>query len=277
MRVGIVRSDIGKVYLADVENRSQRNFSSQPAGQSRNFEKPTDAKLLAVLNAKAILSAKGDNTSATSNTTGGNNVLRIRTSSTSAYSVLTVTSNAALPKATLVADLNTAFANAGLPLRARLTTSGADTNKVTIDTVAPNSGPTGYLQIDTAANGSTLNALLHSGWAVSPPTLTGLSVAALKTAAYPSATTIDVSTGTLSGLSTFVSMLLTERQALEAAIADSIAPSLVETGPVLLSFVHGQLSKLRSTAFQPGGARIGLPAGVAVAVVESDGSTPFTV
>lgn len=275
MRVGVVRSDISKVYLSDVENRAQRNFSSEPAGQSRNFAKPTDAQLTAVLNAKAILSAKGDNTSATSNTTGGNNVLRIRTT-TGSYTVINVTSNAALPKATLVAELNTAFASAGLPLVATLL-SGGDANKVQIDTVAPNSGPSAKLQIDTAANGSTLNALLHSGWAVAPPNLTGLAVSALKAAVYPTGTTINVASATITALSTFADMQAAAQTALVAAVADAVAPSLVETGPVLLSFAYGQLSKLRSSSFQPGGARIGLPAGVAVAIVDDDGSTPFTL
>ena len=49
MRVAIVRSDIGKIYLADVENTSQRNFSSESSGQSRYLAKPTDAALIAVL------------------------------------------------------------------------------------------------------------------------------------------------------------------------------------------------------------------------------------
>lgn len=275
MRVGIVRSDIGKVYLADVENRSQRNFSSQPAGQSRSFGKPTDARLLVLLNSLAVLSAKGANTSATVNTTGGNNVLRVRTT-TGSFTVITVTSNAALPKATLAAELNTAFVNAGLKLVATVLTGG-DANKIQIDTVAPNAGPAGRLELDTAANGSTLNALLSAGWAASPPALTGLSLAALKAAVYPTGTTIDVSSGTITALSTFADMQATAQTALVAAIADEVAPSLVETGPVLLSFAYGQLSKLRSTSFQPGGARVGLPAGVAVAIVTNDGSTPYTL
>jgi hypothetical protein len=276
MRVGIVRSDIAKVYLADVENRAQRNFSSEPAGQSRYFVKPTDNGLLAVLNAKAILSAKGDNASATSNTTGGNNVLRIRASATAAYTVIVVTSNAALPKATLVAEINTALVNAGLPIVATLLTGG-DANKVQFDTVVPNSGPNAKLQIDTTANGSTLNAALHSGWAASPPNLSGMSVATLKAAVYPTGTTINVASGTITALSTFASMQAAAQTSLVTAVQDAVAPSLVETGPVLLSFAYGILSKLRSTAFQPGGARIGLPAGVAAAIVQNDGSTAYTL
>jgi len=276
MRVGIVRSDIGKVYLSDVENRSQRCFSSEPAGQSRNFVKPTDAALLAVLNSKAVLSAKGDNASATSNTTGGNNVLRIRTSATAAYTVITVTSNAALSKAQLVAEVNAGLLNAGLLVTATLLT-GADANKVQFDTVAPNSGPSAALQIDTTANGSTLNAALHSTWAAGPPNLAGLPVASLKSAVYPTGTTINVASATITSLSTFASMQAAAQTALVTAVQDAVAPALVETGPVLLSFVYGVLSKLRSTAFQPGGARIGLPAGVAAAIVANDGSTVFTL
>ncbi len=276
MRVGFVRSDIGKIYLADVENRSQRNFSSQPAGQSRNFGKPTDAQILALLNTYAVLSAKGNNTSATSNTTGGNNVLKIRTSTSAAFTSITVTSNASLPKAQLASELNTAFANAGLALKATVL-SGGDANKVQIDTVAPNAGPNAHLEIDTTSNGSTLNAAIHSSWAVSPPNLSGASVSTVKAAVYPTASTVDVSSGTITGLSTFASLQSAAQTALVTAVQDLVAPSLVETGPVLLSFAYGQLSKLRSSSFRPGGARVGLPAGVAVAIVENDGSTPFTL
>lgn len=276
MRVGIVRSDIGKVYLSDVENRSQRCFSSEPAGQSRNFAKPTAAQLTAVLAAKAILSAKGDNASATSNTTSANNVLRIRASATAAYTVITVTSNAALAKAALVAELNAALVNAGLPIVATLLTGG-DANKVQFDTVAPNAGPTAKLQIDTTANGSTLNAALHSTWAGSPPNLSGMALATLVAAVYPSATTINVASATIVALSTFSSMQAAAQLALVTAVQDAVAPALVETGPALLSFAYGVLSKLRSTGFQPGGARIGLPAGVAAAIVANDGSTVFTL
>jgi hypothetical protein len=276
MRVGIVRSDIGKVYLSDVESRSQRCFSSEPAGQSRNFAKPSDAQLLAVLNAKAILSAKGDNASATSNTTSGNNVLRIRASATASYTVITVTSNASLAKAQLVSEINTALVNAGLPIVATLL-SGADANKVQFDTVAPNSGPGAKLQIDTTANGSTLNAALHSTWAGSPPNLSGMALATLQAAVYPSATTINVASATITALSTFASMQAAAQLSLVTSVQDAVAPALVETGPALLSFAYGVLSKLRSTSFQPGGARIGLPAGVAAAIVANDGSTVFTL
>jgi hypothetical protein len=43
-----------------------------------------------------------------------------------------------------------------------------------------------------------------------------------------------------------------------------------------LSFAQGKLSEMVKTTFQPGGARAGLPAGIAVAVLEDDGVTVYT-
>lgn len=269
MRVAFVRTDIpSHLYLSDVENRSQRDFSSEPAGQSRYFHKPSDTELTAVLNSYAFLSVRGSNTAATVDTTGGNNVLSIKASASAGFTSITLTSNAALAKTQIVTELNTAFANAGLLLRASI----QGTNQVQIDTVAPNSGPNGYIRIN--ANGtSTINTIVG----FTAATTTGLSVSSLKAAVYPTATTVNVSTATITALSTFTTMPSASQTALVAAIADLVAPSLVETGPVLLSFAYGSLSKLRSSTFRPGGARIGLPAGVAVACVENDGSTPFTI
>ncbi len=272
MRVAIVRSDIARVYLSDVENRSQRNFSSEPVGQSRYFIKPVDAAILAMLNSYALLSAVGNNASATYNTTS-NKTIRIRTKASNSFTQFDVTSDAALPKATLAADLNTGFVNAGLPVRA----SVVGTNQIQLDTVAPNSGPTAHLELDTNGNGSTLNVAMHSGWPASPPNLDGLSVAALKTAVYPSATTVDVSSATVYALSTWTNLQAVPKAALLAAVQDLIAPKLIETGPVLLSFAYGILSKLRVASFQPGGARAGLPAGIGAAIVTDDGSTAFSL
>lgn len=161
MRVAIVRTDLGHLYLDDVENTSQRHFSSEPAGQSRYFHRPSDAELTAVL-------AK--------------------------YGITTAT----------------------------------------------------------------------------------LSLATLRAAVYPSATTVNVAPATLTALAGITALTATQA-ACVADLQNLIAPSLVETGPALLSFAYGKLSKLRSAAFQPGAGRSGLPAGIAVAIVANDGSTAFTL
>jgi len=172
MRVAALRTDIGHLYLDDVENRSQKNFSSEPAGQSRYFHVPTDAELTTVLASFGI-------------------------------------------------------------------------------------------------------------------TLTTLPLATLRTAVYGGATapftSVDVSSATLVALAGISALVGAVQTACVTALQNLIAPSLVETGPVLLSFVYGKLSKLSAVTFQPGSpfpeteTRLGYAATAAVAVVENDGNTPYSV
>lgn len=269
MRVGIVRSDIGKIFLNDVESRSQRCFSKEPPGQALYLHKPTDAELLAVLDGYANLTIRGSDTNATVDTTVANGTkLNIRTSSTAAFTQVTVTSNAALPKTQIVTELNAGFTAAGLPLVARI----SGTNQLTIDTTTM--GPTAYVEISAALPSA---GALHTVLGLAAAATTGLSVAALQAAVYPSAVTIDVSAATINALSTFALMTTAAQTALDEAVADAVAPHLVETGMALLSFAYGNLSKMRVASFWPGGVRSGIPAGIAAAIVADDGSTPFTV
>lgn len=275
MRVGFVRTDLsanspnGRLYLSDVENTSQRNFSSEPKGQSRYFHKPTDAELLTVLNGIASLTIRGTDVAASVDTTVANGTkLNIRTSPTASFTQVLVSSNAALAKTTIVTQLNADFVAAGLGLVARI----SGTNQITIDTTAK--GPNAYVEISATLPSA---GALHTVLGFTAGATTGLSVAALKTAVYPTATTVNVSTATIAALSSFSLMIPATQAALVLAIADAVAPRLVETGQALLSFAYGALSKLRSATFQPGGARIGLPAGIAAAIVADDGSTPFTL
>lgn len=269
MRVGIVRSDINKIFLNDVESRSQRCFSKEPPGQTMYLHKPTDAELLAVLNSVANLTIRGSNTDATIDTTVANGTkLNIRTSSTAAYTQVTVTSSATLTKAQVVIDLNAAFLAAGLALHARL----SGTNQVTIDTTTK--GPGAYVSVSA---GSPSTAALHTQLGIAASATSGMSVATLKTAVYPTSVTIDVAPATINALSTFSLMTTTAQTALDNAIADAVAPHIVETGMALLSFAYGNLSKMRATSFWPGGTRSGLPAGICAAIVKDDGSTPFTI
>jgi hypothetical protein len=272
MRVGIVRSDIGKLYLSDVENKSQRNFSSQPKGQSRYLSKPTDAQLATMLGTVAFLTKLGSVGAATFNTAGTANgtKLNIKTAAAQPFMQVIVTSGAAVPIATIVADLNRGFVNAGLGLHAR-----ADaTNHVAIDTTTK--GPGAYLEISAASPSA---GALHTVLGLATAALNGLTVAALKTAVYPTAVTINVSSATILAIptSTFSLMASTDQAALVTAIANIIAPRLVETGFALRSFAYGVISKVASATYQPGGVRIGLPVGIGAAVVADDGSTPFTL
>jgi hypothetical protein len=354
MKVGIVRADIGHIYLQDVENSSQRDFSSQPYGQSRYFHMPTDTEIQAQLNLYAFLTVQGTDMGATANTTVANGTkLNIKASAAAPFTQVVVTSGAAVTKTQIVSDLNGQFAFYGLPLVARI----SGTNQVTIDTTL--GGANAYLSISAASpSAGTLQNVLGLG----TPTLTPLAMATLKNAVYVGVTAIAGQTGaaasisnpngvtatvtgltgmtasavgqaltisssstpgnngtfwitqylsstsvvianpdaatdssgavhwaqytyvgvnvapaTINALSTFTYLSSTAQTNLDNAIANIIAPSLVETGQVLLSFFSGNLSKYISPNFQPGNTRSGLPAGVAAAIVHDDGMTPFTI
>jgi formaldehyde-activating enzyme involved in methanogenesis len=219
------------------------------------------------------LAATGTDTNAAVDTqTGPNTDLLIRALPGASFTTISVTSGLAVPKTTIRDDLNTAFALNGLPFSA----SVVGTNQLRItSTVA---GPAAYLEIDTNVL-STLNDVV--GYAAGGVVLAGSSYAALlaavQAAVYPAPTTIDVSAATIVGSDPgFALLSAPDQAALAAAVADLVAPQLVETGLVELSFVQGILSELIDPTFQPGGARAGLPAGVAAAVVENDGVTPYT-
>lgn len=176
MRVAVVRSDVGNVYLNDVENSSQRCFSSEPYGQSRYLSKPSDSALQAV-----------------------------------------------------------------------------------ISSLIPTSG---------------------------------VSLSNLKNAIYPESNSgVDVRAATLTALGSVSSLPNAKKEAWVKAIQDLVAPLLVETGPVLLSFAYGTLSKLSSSSYQPGAqwdaykqewvpnARAGSVwyAGKAVVCLSSDNYTDFSL
>lgn len=270
MRIGMVRTDIAHVYLSDVENASQRDFSSQPKGQSLYLVHPTDAQLTAVLNKYALATLLGTNTS-TFNTTGGNNTkLNIRTSASAAYQQVTVRSGASVTAAQIVTDLNLAFKSAGIAALARV----AGTS-VAIDTVL--GGPNVNLSLSA---GTPSTATLQTVLGLSTVAVPGVTLATLKAAIYPTATTVNVASATvaaLGGATGLINLSTAELASLVGAVQALVAPRLVETGPVLRSFAYGILSKLASSGFRPGGIRAGLPAGVACEVLNDDGVTPYVL
>lgn len=276
MRIGVVRDDMGRgLHLDDLMPRNQYPYASQVAGQSRVIRKPSDAELAAAIGSyPAPAATTGTDTNANVDTSV-NDTLRIRTSPSATYTVIAVTAGAATAKTTIRNDLNAAFTSNSLPLVADI----VGTNQIRIRTTSPNVGPSAYLQIDSVANGSTLNTPLGFavGGVVATGTATSTLVTDVKTAVYPTAVTIDVSQATVvAANAAFAGLSAGDQAALTAAIAELVAPYFVPTGDVLNSFANGKLSVLRVAAFRPDGDRAGYPTGIAVAAVEDDGSTPFT-
>jgi hypothetical protein len=217
---------------------------------------------LATFKAAAYVNTNTSGASATAGAyaiiAGVSDVLKIRTSTASPFTTITATAGGAVTAAQLAADLNKKFKAAGLAI----TASYDVTNHMIFTTVFPAAGPGSVVSIDTAANGSTLTNLLGS-WTA------GFVNAA--------ATGVFVDSATLNKLGTWTSMQTAHQTTFYTAIRDLICPRFVETGPVLLSYVYGEFSKLRSQSFQPGGARIGLAAGPAAQFLVDDGSAVFTI
>ena len=78
-----------------------------------------------------------------------NNTLRIRVTSTSAFTVITVTSGASTSKSQIVSDLSAVVTSMGLSVES------TSSNQIRIW------GSTGYIEVDTLVNGSTLNTVIE--------------------------------------------------------------------------------------------------------------------
>lgn len=274
MRFGIVRTDMGRgLHLDDVLSRNQYEYASGVPGQTRVVRRPEAAELAAVIAGfGATILLLGTDTAATVDTST-NDTLRIRANS-GPYVAIAVTAGAGTAKTLIRDDLNTAFLANDLPFVA----SVEGTNQIQITSIAPNVGPSAVIDIDTFALGSLLNTPLGLA---DGATVTGTAAATLLTdlqaAVYPTSTTIDVSEATIVGSNAaFGTLSAGDQTLLATGIADLVAPYFVETGLMQLSFVQGKLSEMVKATFRPGGARAGLPAGIAVAVLEDDGSTAYT-
>lgn len=274
MRFGVVRTDMGRgVHLDDVLSRNQYPYASGVPGQTRVVRQPTDAELnAAIAGYGGTILLLGTEQSASVDTST-NDTLRIRANS-GPYVDIVVTGGGTTAKTVIRDDLNTGFLANDLPFLASI----EGTNQIQITSIAPNVGPTAVIDIDTFANGSLLNTPLGlSDGATVTGTASATLLADVKTAVYPTSVTIDVSESTVVGSNAaFGTLSAGDQTALTADIADLVAPSFVETGLMQLSFTQGKLSEMVKTTFQPGGARAGLPAGIAVAVLEDDGSTAYT-
>ncbi len=265
MRLATLRSDIGPFFVADIESRSQRCFSSEPPGQTRYFALPSAASFSALLAENAPVTLLGTN-AGDFNTAAGANVLVIKDSATGSNKTITVTAGAAVTAATIVTDLNAGFTTNGLRLVARATSG----DEIAIDTTGTNQGESAYIKVDST---STLETVLGLGTgAITGVDMTSDLLAAIYTGTSPLYTAADLQSATILGESTFSDLSDAGQAALVSAIQDFLAPSLVETGPVLLSYVYGQISKFAATSFQPGGERAGYDAGAAFAVLDDDGA-----
>lgn len=276
MRVGVIRGDLpGPLYLGDLEPVSRYNPSTEPRGQEIYVSRPTVAEVEAVLadpsvGAGAVLEGSDISGNFPITINGTNDDLRIRTSATAAYTVVSIAQAAYANLDALLAALNTALAGTGVTARAG-TGSGS---RVALE--SNTKGVASYLQNDTAANGSTANTPLGlaNGAARTMPT-----AAAFITALLPVGGPLDVEDATINAVGATTNAnalsLIPSARGTQAALADAVAPQFADTPVAIESFQVGMIAGYRSANYNPD-PRQGLSNGAAIVVVQDDGSTAFS-
>ncbi len=279
MRVGVIRGDLpGPVFLADLESISRRNPPTEPPGQEAYVSRPTVAELEAVLSSSTVGAGaviEGSDIVGTFPITinAANDDLKVRTSSTAAYTTVLVPNAVYATLASLLAALNTVLGPLGIVAR-QGTGSGS---RVAIE------GPYGvssYIGVDSVVGGSVANTPL--GFGALALVRTQLSAATIITGTLPVAGPLDVSTATLDALGATTAAgalaLIPSARGTHEALADAIAPQFIETTVAIDCFLVGYLSDLLNVNFTPDSRRVPpLTPGPAVTVVEDDGVTLFSV
>lgn len=275
MRLGIIRGDLpGPVFL-NLEPISQYNPPTEPRGQEVYVSRPTVAEVTSVL-ANATTGAgaivRGADLTATFPITinAANDDLKVRTSAAVGYTTVLVPNAIYATITTLIAAVNVALTGTGITA-----IQAAGTNRLGLEGAH---GVASYVGVDSVAGGSVANTPLGLGAAALVRTMP--SAADYITACLPVGGPLDVSVATINGVgagtnANALSLVPTTRGTQEA-LADAVAPQLVETPTVIDSFLTGQISELRNALFNPDSRRRPpLVAGAAATVVQDDGVTLF--
>jgi len=280
MRVGIIRGDLpGPVFLADLEPVSRYNPAIEPRGQERYVGRPTTAEIEAALSdsatgAGAVLN--GSDISATfplTITLGVDDDLLVRLSATpTAFTTATIAAAVYADLASLIVAVNAALATAGLAITCRENVAG---NGVALE--SDTYGVDSYIENDLDAN-STANPPLGL---TSASTRDMPAAGDFITDCLPVGGPLDVSTVTVNAVGAVTNAnalsLIPAARGTVTAIADALAPQLIETSAAIDSFLVGNIADLLSASYNPDPRRQpALVNGPAIEVVADDGSTTFT-
>jgi hypothetical protein len=277
MRVGVIRGDLpGPVFLADLEPVSRYNPSTEPRGQEVYISRPTVAEIEGVLASSTVgagATLNGGDISATFPLaiTGVNDDLKLRLSAApTAFTTVIIPNAVYATLAALVAAVNSVTTPIGVLARTNVAGNGIALESLT-------RGVTSYLENDSIAGGSVANGplLLADGVVrTMPPATTYI------TTTLPIGGPLNVSAALINGIgvgtaSTALTFIPTARGTTEA-VADAIAPQLVESTVAIDCFLVGYIADLRNAAFNPDSNRNPpLANGPAITVVTDDGVTLF--
>ncbi len=281
MRAGVIRGDLqGPIFLADLEPVTDRNVPTEGPGQVRYLSRPTVAEVEDALagigpgsGAGAVLNGSNISGALPITINGTNDDLKVRTSASASYTTVLIAQAVYASLTTLVAAVNVALSGTGIT--ARLNVAG---NGVALE--SDTKGVNSYIQNDTSGGGSVANTplgLANLGAARTMP-----SAATFITALNPVGGALNVSTTAMNavgaGTNANALSLIPLSAGVHEALADAIAPQFVETPVVEDSMRSGSLSALLSASFNPDPRRKpALVNGAAIAVVQDDGSTAYTV
>jgi hypothetical protein len=276
MRIGVIRGDLpGPIHLQDLEVVSQYNPTTEPRGQERYIGRPTTVELEAVL-ANAVFGAgatiEGSDISGSfplTITLGADDTLQVRTSATASYTTVVIAAAVYATFATFLVAVNAALNGTGVVAR-QGTGSGT---RLALESLTRGVGS--YLGVAAAAT-STFNT--PAGFGALALVRTMPSAAAFILALNPVAGVLDVSAATINGVGATTNAnaigLIPAARGTTTAIAEAIAPRIVETYTAIDSFLVGMISEYRSASYNPDSRR-GLTNGAAISVVQDDGVTPY--
>lgn len=275
MRIGIIRGDLpSPIRLTDLETVSQYRPTNEPRGQELYISRPTTTEIETVLanattGAGAVIEGSDIAGSFPITINGTNDDLKIKTSAAASFTTVLVAQAAYANITTFLAAINAALVGTGVTAR-QGTGSG---QRVALE--SNTKGVTSYVEIDTTGNGSVFNtpAGLTAGARTMP------AASAFITALNPVSGSLNVSNTAINAVgattnSNALNLIPTSRGT-QTALADAIAPRIIETSVAIDSFLVGMISQYLSASFNPDSRR-GLPSGAAIAVVQDDGTTAFS-
>lgn len=278
MRLGVIRADLpGPVLLSGLETVSQYNPSTEPRGQEVYLSRPTVTEIEGVLSnattgAGAVLNGGDISGSFPLVINAANDDLKVRTSaSPTAFTTVLIAQTSYADLASLIAAVNVALNGTGITARTNVAGNGLALESNT-------KGVNSFIENDTIVGGSVSNTALglaNGAIRTMPP------AASFVTALNPPAGTLDVSTTTINAVgattATNALNLIPSTRGTQAAMANAIAPKLVETPTVVDSYLVGQISQLRNANFNPDPRRQPpLTPGAAISVVQDDGVTAWS-
>jgi hypothetical protein len=203
---------------------------------------------------------------------GTNDDLKVKTSSSASFTTVSVANASYTTLTDLIAALNAALVGTGITARENVAGNGIALESDTY-------GVDSYIENDSVAGGSTSNTPLGlaDGAVRDMP-----AVSDFITDSLPVGGPLDVSATTIkavgSGTNSNALNIIPDSRGTVAAVADAIAPQFVETPVALDSYLVGNMADLLSANFNPDPRRQpALSNGAAIAVVEDDGSTSFSL